>query len=71
MALSRTLTYSRSYTESSLLTGVNNGLVDSLNPKPRLFALRAFGFRFAQALIRLSELTLGCLFPPLPGRQRP
>ena len=44
--------------------------MESLNTKVRLIARRAFGFRSAQALIALSELTLGGLCPPLPGRQR-
>jgi transposase len=69
VALARTITYYRADIEATLLHGVNNGRVESLNTKVRLIARRAFGFRSAQALIALSELTLGGLCPSLPGRQ--
>lgn len=68
VALARTITYYRADIEATLVHGVNNGRVESLNTKVRLIARRAFGFRSAQALIALSELTLGGLCPPLPGR---
>lgn len=68
VALARTITYYRADIEATLLHGVNNGRVESLNTKVRLIARRAFGFRSAQALIALSELTLGGLCPSLPGR---
>jgi transposase len=69
VALARTITYYRADIEATLLHGVNNGRVESLNTKVRLIARRAFGFHSAQALIALSELTLGGLCPSLPGRQ--
>ena len=71
VALARAVTYYRPDIEATLLHGVSNGRVESLNTKVRLIARRAFGFRSAQALIALSELILGGLCPPLPGRQRP
>jgi transposase len=67
--LARTITYYRADIEATLHYGVTNGRVESLNTKVRLIARRAFGFRSAQALIALAELTLGGLCPPLPGRQ--
>jgi transposase len=67
--LARTMTYYRDDIEATLQYGVNNGRVESLNTKVRLIARRAFGFHSAHALIALSELTLGGLCPPLPGRQ--
>jgi len=69
VALARTITYYRADIEATLLHGVTNGRVESLNTKVRLIARRAFGFRSAPALIALSELALGGLCPPLPGRQ--
>ena len=69
VALARTITYYRVDIEATLLHGVTNGRVESLNTKVRLIARRAFGFRSADALIALSELTLGGLCPRLPGRQ--
>jgi transposase len=69
VALARTVTYYRTDIEATLFHGVNNGRVESLNTKVRLIARRAFGFHSAHALIALSELTLGGLCPPLPGRQ--
>src|SRR5207245_7570503 len=71
VALARSITYYRADIEATLLHGVTNGRVESLNTKVRLIARRAFGFRSAHALIALSELTLGGLCPPLPGRQVP
>jgi transposase len=68
VALARTISYYRVDIEATLRHGVNNGRVESLNTKVRLIARRAFGFHSAQALIALSELTLGGLCPPLPGR---
>ncbi len=69
VALARTITSYRADIEATLLHGVTNGRVESLNTKVRLIARRAFGFRSAHALIALSELTLVGLCPPLPGRQ--
>lgn len=69
VALARTITYYRADIEATLLHGVNNGRLESLNTKVRLIARRAFGFHSAHALIALSELTLGSLCPSLPGRQ--
>src|SRR6266568_1150673 len=68
VALARTIAYYRADIEATLLHGVNNGRVESLNTKVRLIARRAFGFHSAHALIALSELTLGGLCPSLPGR---
>ena len=68
VALARTITYYRADIEATLLHGVNNGRVESLNTKVRLIARRAFGFRSAQALIALAMLTVGGLRPTLPGR---
>jgi len=67
--LARTITYYRADIEATLQHAVNNGRVESLNTKVRLIARRAFGFHSAPALIAMSELTLGGLCPPLPGRQ--
>jgi transposase len=61
VALARTITYYRADIEATLLHGVNNGRIESLNTKVRLIARRAFGFHSAKALIGLSELTLGGL----------
>jgi transposase len=69
VALARTIRYYRADIEATLLHRVTNGRVESLNTKVRLIARRAFGFHSAQALIALSELTLGGLCPSLPGRQ--
>jgi len=68
VGLARTISYYRADIEATLLHGVNNGRVESLNTKVRLIARRAFGFHSAHALIALSELTLGGLCPSLPGR---
>jgi transposase len=66
--LARTITYYRQDIEATLLHGANNARSESANTKIRLIARRAFGFHSADALIALSELTLGGLCPSLPGR---
>jgi transposase len=68
VALARTINYYRGEIHATLFHGVNNGRLESLNTKVRLIARRAFGFHSAQALIAMSELSLGGLCPPLPGR---
>jgi hypothetical protein len=65
VALART--YYRADIDATLPHGVNNGHVESLNTKVRLIARRAFGFHSAQALIALSELTLGGLARRCPA----
>ena len=54
--------------QASLLYGLSNGLVESVNTKLRLLIRIAFGFHSPDALIRLAMLALGGLCPPLPGR---
>jgi transposase len=54
--------------QASLLHGLSNGLVESVNIKLRLLTRIAFGFHFPDALISLAMLALGGLCPPLPGR---
>src|SRR4029450_7520475 len=54
--------------QATLLHGLSNGLVESVNTKLRLLTRIAFGFRSPDALIGLAMLALGGLCPPLPGR---
>lgn len=48
--------------------GLSNAVLEATNNHLRLLTRRAYGFRSAEALIAMSELTLGRLCPPLPGR---
>ncbi|HZO63741.1 MAG TPA: ISL3 family transposase [Kribbellaceae bacterium] len=48
--------------------GLSNAVLEATNNHLRLLTRRAYGFHSAQALIAMSELTLGGLCPPLPGR---
>jgi transposase len=52
--------------QACLLTGLSNGLVESVNTKIRLITRRAFGFRNVEALIALAKLSLGHNKPVLP-----
>jgi len=54
--------------EATLRHGLSNARTESLNTRIRLIARRAFGFHSPEALIALALLSLGGLFPPLPGR---
>jgi transposase len=66
--LARSITDHRAGIQATLLHGLSNGLVESVNTKLRLLTRIAFGFRSPQALIGLAMLALGGLCPPLPGR---
>ena len=66
--LARSITDHRAGIQASLLYGLSNGLVESVNTKLRLLTRIAFGFRSPEALIALAMLALGGLCPPLPGR---
>ncbi len=52
--------------EASLLTGLSNGLVESVNTKIRAINRRAFGFHHVEAFIALAKLSLGHNKPALP-----
>jgi transposase len=66
--LARSVTDHRAGIQATLLHGLSNGLVESINTKLRLLTRIAFGFRSPDALIGLAMLALGGLCPPLPGR---
>jgi transposase len=66
--LARSITDHRAGIQATLLHGLSNGLVESVNTKLRLLTRIAFGFRSPDALIGLAMLALGGLCPPLPGR---
>jgi transposase len=66
--LARSVTDHRAGIQATLLHGLSNGLVESVNTKIRLLTRRAFGFRSPDALIALALLSMGGLCPPLPGR---
>ena len=51
---------------ATLIHGLTNALVESVNTKIRLIARRAFGFRNVHALIALARLSLGGYRPQLP-----
>ena len=68
--LARSVTDHRAGIQATLLHGLSNGLVESVNTKLRLLTRIAFGFRSPDALIGLAMLALGGLYPPLPGRAR-
>ena len=68
MKLARSITEHRAGIQATLLHGLSNGLVESVNTKLRLLTRIAFGFRSPDALIGLAMLALGGLCPPLPGR---
>jgi transposase len=66
--LARSITDHRVGIQATLLHGLSNGLVESVNTKLRLLTRIAFGFRSPDALIGLAMLALGGLCPPPPGR---
>jgi len=69
--LARSITDHRAGIQTSLLHGLSNGLVESVNTRIRLLTRIAFGFRSPEALIGLAMLSVGGLCPPLPGRAQP
>lgn len=48
--------------------GLSNAVVEATNNHFRLLTRRAYGYHSAETLIAMSELMLGGLCPPLPGR---
>lgn len=64
--LAKRVTGYRSEIIATLIHGVNNALVESVNTKIRLITRRAFGFRNVDALIALAQLSLGGYRPNLP-----
>jgi transposase len=54
---------------ASIVHGLSNARVESINTRIRLLTRMAFGFHSPEALIALAMLHLGGLCPPLPGRQ--
>jgi len=66
--LAHSITDHRAGIQATLLHGLSNGLVESVNTKLRLLTRIAFGFRSTNALIGLAMLSLGGLCPPLPAR---
>ena len=66
--LARPITDHRAGIRATLLHGLSNGLVESVNTRIRLLTRIAFGFKSPEALIGLAMLSVGRLCPPLPGR---
>ena len=69
--LARSITDHRAGIQASLLHGLSNGLVESVNTRIRLLTRIAFGFKSPEALLGLAMLSVGGLCPPLPGRAQP
>jgi transposase len=53
---------------NTLDAGLSNAVLEAGNNHFRLLTRRAYGFHSAEALIAMSDLILGGLCPPLPGR---
>jgi transposase len=68
VAVAATVEKMRDLIWNSLDTGLSNALSEATNNHLRLLTRRAYGYHSAEALIAMSELTLGGLCPPLPGR---
>jgi len=69
--LARRIVKHRGQIEATLVHGLSNALVESVNTRIRLLTRLAFGFRNPEALIGLAMLKLGGYCPPLPGRASP
>jgi transposase len=64
--LARTVAAHRAGIVASLLHGLSNARVESVNTKLRVLTRLAFGFRSPDALIGLAMLAVGGLCPDLP-----
>jgi transposase len=71
MRVARAVSAHRQTIVASLLHGLSNARVESVNTRLRLLTRIAFGFRSPHALIGLAMLALGGLCPELPGRAQP
>lgn len=66
--VARTVEHFRDLIWNTLDAGLSNAALEATNNHLRLLTRRAYGFHSAEALIAMSELTVGRLCPPLPGR---
>jgi transposase len=66
--VARTVDQFRDLIWNTLETGLSNSVLEATNNHLRLLTRRAYGFHSAEALIAMSELTVGGLCPSLPGR---
>jgi transposase len=66
--VARTVDHFRDLIWNTLETGLSNAVLEATNNHLRLLTRRAYGFHSAEALIAMSELTVGGLCPALPGR---
>jgi transposase len=66
--LAQTISAHKPGITATLTERLSNARVEAANTTLRLITRRAYGFHSAEALIALAMLTLGGLFPPLPGR---
>ena len=64
----RRITEQRSRLEAGLRHQLSNARVEQVNTQIRLIVRRGFGYRSPEAVIALAMLSLGGLWPPLPGR---
>lgn len=71
IALAKRIARHREQIEATLVHGLSNALVESVNTRIRLLTRLAFGFRDPNALIGLAMLKLGGYCPSLPGRHSP
>jgi len=69
--LAKRIARHREQIEATLVHGLSNALVESVNTRIRLLTRLAFGFRNPEALIGLAMLKLGGYCPPLPGHPSP
>ena len=53
---------------NSIDSGLSNARLEASNNHLRLIQRRGYGYRSAESLIAISDLVLGGLCPPLPGR---
>ncbi len=66
--LAKTIKKYRELIHNTLDHGLSNALSEATNTHLRLLTRRAYGYRSAEALIAMADLTRGGLCPPLPGR---
>jgi transposase len=66
--VAHTVEHFRELIWNTLEAGLSNAALEATNNHLRLLTRRAYGFHSAEALIAMSELTVGGLCPPLPGR---
>jgi transposase len=68
VTVARKIRYHLDEIHNTLGSGLSNARSEATNTHLQVLTRRAYGYKNAEALIAIADLTRGGLCPPLPGR---